>query len=107
MDSYYAGEQSTTTGFMRMARQGLRMIDILSGELGATIREAFLKPPLLQLSAHAIVAVLNTLVSAHHLLSFDPRGHSQYLTLHLPVNIRRDAVEAFMQQAGTRSLEPY
>lgn len=62
MDSYYTGEQRTTRGFMRMALQGLRMIDILSGELGDTIRGAFVKPPLLQLSAHAILAVLNTLM---------------------------------------------
>lgn len=66
MDSYYTGEQRTTRGFMRMALQGLRMIDILSGELGDTIRGAFVKPPLLQLSAHAILAVLNTLVWPVH-----------------------------------------
>ena len=62
MDSYYAGEQRTTAGFMRMARQGLHMIDVLSGELGDTIRGAFLKPSLLELSAHAIVVIINTLV---------------------------------------------
>ena len=62
MDSYYTGEQRTTAGFMRMARQGLRMIDVLAGDLGETIRGAFLKTPLLELSAHAVVAIINTLV---------------------------------------------
>lgn len=64
MDAYYPHEQRTTAGFMRMARQGLRMIDVLAADLGDTIRGAFLKPPLLELSAHAIVTIINTLVGA-------------------------------------------